>query len=188
VSAIGAGALAGSDAPLADVVAAKLGERWRDVLAVIALFSTANTMLLMLVAASRMTYGMADTGALPRRIGLVHPRTRTPVRTIAGGLVVAVAFAASGDLGLVASASNFAAFAGFGAIHLALIALRLREPDLDRPFRIPWAVRGVPVVSVIALLAVAGLIANLELDALALGAGLLALGVVLALVFGRVRR
>src|SRR3970040_2679654 len=66
VSVLGWEALSGSEAPLAAVGAEVLGDRARDFVAVVALFSTANTILLLLVAASRLIYGMASTAALPR--------------------------------------------------------------------------------------------------------------------------
>ena len=50
ISVLDASALAASDAPLADVARDELGDRASDVVAIIALFSTANTMLLLLVA------------------------------------------------------------------------------------------------------------------------------------------
>jgi APA family basic amino acid/polyamine antiporter len=148
-----------------------------DGLAVVALFSTANTMLLMLVAASRLVYGMASAEALPRFLAWVHPRQHTPVRAIVLGLVVAVGFALSGDLGLVAGASNFAAFVGFGAVHGALIVLRFRRPDLHRPFRVPGAVRGVSLLSVAGLAIVALLMASLSREALIIGGTLFVLGI-----------
>jgi hypothetical protein len=48
------------------------------VLSVVALFATANTVLLLLVAGTRMLYGMAHSGALPAILACVHPATRTP--------------------------------------------------------------------------------------------------------------
>ena len=102
---------------------------------------------------------------------------RLPARAILASLVVAVGFAVSGDLGLVASASNFAAFIGFAAVHASIIVLRRRMPGLPRPFRIPGSVRGVPVVSVVAVVVVLFLLANLEWEALAIGGGLLVTGV-----------
>ncbi|MGK2966076.1 MAG: APC family permease, partial [Tepidiformaceae bacterium] len=142
VSAIGAPALAASDAPLADVAAIAIGGRARDVVAVIALFSTANTVLLMLMAASRMIYGMSsgEDAALPRFMAWVHPVVHTPARAILVCLVVALGFTFSGDLRFVAGASNFAVFVAFIGVNLALIVLRYRAAGAARPFRVPGSI------------------------------------------------
>jgi amino acid transporter len=48
------------------------------VFTLIAVFAVANTGLVNYVTASRMIYGMAEQNLLPRSLGMVHPRTRTP--------------------------------------------------------------------------------------------------------------
>jgi APA family basic amino acid/polyamine antiporter len=178
LSVLGAGVLAASDAPLADVADEVLGSRARDVVAIIALFSTANTMLLLLVAASRMIYGMARTAALPRFLAFVYPRRQTPVRAIAISMVLASAFAVTGELSFVAGATNFAVYVAFAAACVSLLVLRYKQPGTERPFRVPLTVGRLPLLPLAGLALVALLIANLELDVLALGAGLFLSGIV----------
>ena len=153
-------------------------DRASDVVAVIALFSTANTMLLMLVAASRMIYGMAASDALPRFLAWVHPDRRTPMRAITLCLALASAFALTGELAFVAGASNFAIFVAFGAVCVSLAVLRYKQPDLPRPFRLPLTLGRMPLLPVLGLLLVALQMANLSPDVLALGAALFVSGIV----------
>jgi len=176
VSVLGWEALGASDAPLAAVAAEVLGDRASDFVAAVALFSTANTVLLLLVAASRLIYGMARSAALPRFLAWVHPSVQTPARAIVLSLVVSAGFALSGDIGLVAGATNFAVFIGFAAVNLSLIVLRFTMPDVPRPFRVPLNVGRLPLLPVIALASVAFLTANLERDALLIGFGLFVSG------------
>jgi len=178
VSVLGWEALSLSDAPLAAVAAEVLGNRASDFVAVVALFSTGNTLLLLLVAASRLTYGMASTTALPRFLAWVHPGRRTPARAIVLSLVVAIGFAASGDIGFIAGATNFAVFVGFAAVNVSLIVLRYTMPDAPRAFRVPLSVGRLPVIPVFSLVAVAFMMANLEPDVLLVGALLFLSGVV----------
>jgi APA family basic amino acid/polyamine antiporter len=178
VSVLGAPALAASDAPLADVAQEVLGNRASDVVALIALFSTANTMLLLLVAASRMIYGMASTDALPRFLAWVEPHRRTPVRAIALSLGLAIAFALTGELTFAAGASNFALFVGFVAVCVSLTVLRYQQPDRARPFRLPLTWGRLPLLPVVGVLLVVLQMANLSSDVLALGAGLFVSGIV----------
>jgi len=177
VSVLGWEALSDSEAPLAAVGAEVLGDRASDVVAVVALFSTANTILLLLVAASRLIYGMASTAALPRFLAWVHPSKRTPARAIALSLVVSAGFALSGDIGLVAGATNFAVFIGFAAVNVSLIVLRYTRPDVPRPFRVPLNVGRLPLLPIVALASIAFMTANLERNALLIGAGLFLSGV-----------
>jgi APA family basic amino acid/polyamine antiporter len=178
VSVLGWQRLSASDSPLADVVAESLGGRASDLLALIALFSTANTVLLMLVAGSRLIYGMASTAALPRFLAWVHPSVHTPARAIALSLVVSLGFILLEDISLVASATNFAVFVGFAAACLSVLILRRRSPGLARPYRAPLNPFGVPLMPLIGLALVAYLMANLETDALLLGSGLFVSGIV----------
>lgn len=182
ISAVGAEALASSDAPLALVASRVVGESSGDFIAVVALFSTANTVLLLLMASSRMVYGMAsgDRAALPRFMAWVHPVVHTPARAIMACLVVALGFTLSGDLRFVAGASNFAVFVAFSGVNLSLILLRYRQPGLERPFRVPWNIRGFPLLPGLALVGVASLLVSLDADALIAGAILFAFGVLAA--------
>ncbi len=157
-----------------------LGGRASDFVAIVALFSTGNTLLLLLVAASRLTYGMAQSTALPRFLAWIHPGTRTPARAIVLSLIVALGFTASGDIGFIAGATNFAVFIGFAAVSLSLIVLRYTMPDAPRAFKIPFSIGRLPILPVLSLFAVAFLMANLEPDVLLVG-GLLFLSGVIAM-------
>ena len=178
VSVLGWEALSDADAPLAAVASEVLGGRTSDFVAVIALFSTANTVLLLLVAASRLIYGMASTGSLPRFLAWVHPGFQTPVRAIVLSLIVSGGFALSGDIRLVAGATNFAVFIGFAAVNVSLIVLRFTQPDTPRPFRLPLNIGRMPLLPVVALAATGFMMVNLEHDALFIGLGLFLTGVV----------
>lgn len=178
VSVLGYERLGASDAPLAAVAEEVLGGSAFDLVAVIALFSTANTVLLVLIAASRLIYGMASTDALPRFLAWVHPGVQTPARAILLCLVISVGFALSGDLGLVAGATNFAVFIGFAAVNLSLIVLRFTQPEVLRPFRVPLNIGRFPVLPVVSLVLVVFMMANLERDALLVGGVLFVTGII----------
>lgn len=177
VSVIGADALAGSSRPLADVMAHVLGGRAEGVVAFIALVTTTNTSLLALTAASRLTYGMADTGALPRRLSTLT-RSDAPGAAIVVAAVGAIVFASAGDLTLIASVTNFAVYVVFLAVNATVIVLRRTEPDLVRPFRTPGTVRGVPVLPIAGSVAALAMVPQLEAGSLLLGVGLLVAGLV----------
>jgi APA family basic amino acid/polyamine antiporter len=184
VSVIGPDQLGSSTRPLADVMAHVLGGRAESVIAVIALISTTNTSLLALTAGSRLLYGMADTGALPRRLAAVSRRSRVPAAAIVVTAAGAVAFALVGDLTLIASVTDFAVYVVFLAVNATVIALRFTAPAQARPFRVPGAVGRVPVTPVLGFVAAAAMLPQLAGSAVLLGLGLLAAG---ALAFGVLR-
>lgn len=180
-------ALGASDSPLADVAAAGVdGEVISTSMAVIALFSTANTVLILLLSASRLLYGMAEDGALPRELARVHKTRRTPV--VATLLVAAVAAGIAigfEDIAAVASLTNFAIFVTFLLINAAVVVLRFKEPDADRPFRAPLSIGRVPLIPILGILSVLIMMSRSSLETLGQGCALIGAGVVFWLVTGR---
>lgn len=184
VSVIDHGTLGASDRPLALVIDHEWGGRGSDVLAVIALAATANTTLLVITAASRLLYAMARSGALPLPLAKVGRRGHAPYVGALLAFLVAAAFAARGDIGIVAAVTNFSVYCTFFSVNLSVIALRFRLPNAARPFASPWAIARVPVLAVLGLAAVASMVGFLKPSALVLGFGALVVG---AAVFATLR-
>ena len=176
VSVLGAGALAASPRPLADVMAHVLGSRGATVVAAIALVSTTNTTLLALTAASRVLYGMAKAGAMPRRLAAVHARRGTPGRAILAVALVAAAFAGLGEFAVIAAVTDFAVYVVFLAVNATVIVLRRTRPEIPRPFAIAGSVGGIPVLPILGFGSVALMLTQLPSTAIALGTALCAGG------------
>jgi len=172
--------LAASESPLTVAVAGESPLAAR-LLGAIALFATANTGLISLIAASRMLYGMAGAGDAPPGLGRLHPRRQTPwaAALVVGGL--AIALLPLGGVAAIASVSSFGALVAFLAVNGAVVVLRRRTPDARRPFRVPGAVRGVPVIPVVGGLLALLLATQLGARSIAVGVVVLAAGVVLHL-------
>jgi APA family basic amino acid/polyamine antiporter len=178
VSVLGADALAASPRPLADVMAHVLGDRGAAVVAAIAVMTTTNTTLLAVTAGSRVMYGMAKAGAMPRSFARVHPHRGTPLRAIVAVALVAATFGVFGDFAVVAAMTDFAVYIVFLAVNGTVIILRRTRPELPRPFAVPGTIGGVPVLSVLGLGSVAIMMTQLELLPIGLGAALCATGLV----------
>jgi amino acid transporter len=176
VSVLGADALAASPRPLADVMAHVLGDRGAIVVAAIAVMTTTNTTLLALTAASRVLYGMAKAGAMPRALASVHPGRGTPVRAIISVVAVAAVFAALGDFAVIAAVTDFAVYVVFVAVNGTVIILRRTRPNLPRPFAVAGSIRGVPLLPILGLVSVALMMTQLEPLAIGLGLALCATG------------
>ena len=173
--------LAQSESPLAEaakgrspVAASALGG--------IALFATANTALITLLAASRMLYGMAREGDLPPALGAVWRRKTPWVATLAVA-ALAVAALPLGGIAALAGVASFAALLGFAAVNRALIVLRRREPTRERPCRVPLSVGGIPVLPALGIAITLLLATQFKLPVYLAGAVAIALSA--AAVFAR---
>ncbi|MCB9706862.1 MAG: amino acid permease [Myxococcales bacterium] len=185
VSAMDWRALAASSAPLADVAAAALGSGAFALLAIIALFSTANTILLCLVAGSRTLYGMADRAPWLRIFGRVHRRTQTPTWAIVAIGLMTAPFVLVRDLALIVEYGNFGIFVLYMLVNAALVDLRFRLPEAPRRFRVPGSVGRVPVLPVLGILTCLALLLSLRLEVLIGGALYTLVGAIIALAATR---
>ncbi|MDD1665026.1 MAG: amino acid permease [Methanomicrobiales archaeon] len=182
VSVAGWGALAASEAPFATVADRALGGGASLLISAIALFATANTVLLMLLASSRISYGMAEAGHLPGLFGYVHKTRGTPVwATFAVG-AGACLFTLAGDIGFAAELTNFTLFLTFSVINASVILLRIRRPGMNRAFKVPGSIAGVPLLPAAGVVASVALLTRLDFAVLGLGAVLVTLGSGYALV------
>jgi APA family basic amino acid/polyamine antiporter len=182
VSVVSWEVLAVSEAPFAEVAAEALGSDAFVVISAIALFATANTVLLMLLAASRIAYGMAESSSMPAIFAKVHQKRRTPWVAILVVMLLSMVFVFSGDIAFVASANDFILFATFIVINASLIALRYKDPDRPRPFRVPISLGRLPIPPVLGILTCLFLIVHLEPGPILVGFGLALVGGALALV------
>ena len=121
----------------------------------IALFATANTILVLLIVSSRMMYGIAREGSLPAIFGRLHKTNQTPIAAILFTCVMAIVFALKGDLGEVAKLTNIGVFVAFAATNFSLIAHRYKHRHVteidDSVFRCPINYKWFPVMPFIGL-------------------------------------
>ncbi|HEX4746990.1 MAG TPA: universal stress protein [Gaiellaceae bacterium] len=120
---------------------------------------------------TRLTYSLAEHGSLPREFARLERRAVVSSEAIALaaalaiGLIILTEVAAGGDPAFLASLYSFGVLIAFTAAQLAVLRLRVREPELGRPFlmrpnvslggyRLPVAALvGAPITAVIWVLA-----------------------------------
>lgn len=134
--------LGGSASPLALVARTGAGLMTETVVGAIALASTGNTVLILLVSTSRLLYGVSKSEyrSFPTVFSRVHPWRRTPHFAVAlvGGTTVP--FVLVGDLGQVAAVANAALLVVFVVVNGALLKLRFDEPESREGFTAPLTV------------------------------------------------
>lgn len=180
VSVVPPAQLAEYGSPLAEIAETWLGQKSFLLLSLIALLSTFNTVLVMLLSASRLVYGIADENALPAIFCTVSARTRTPWVATSAVTAGAILFLLLGDVEVVANLTNFTVFAVFIAVNASLIYFRFNKPTREG-FRVPGSLGRVPIIPVLGILASVFMIANLSLEVLLLGGGLIAVGLLVQL-------
>ena len=110
----------------------------------------------------RLAYSLGEHGQLPRAFGRLHRRTLVAPASvfaasgIAIGLIVGTSFS-SHEVTFLASLFSFGVLLAFTAAQLAVIKLRVTQPELRRPFRVPLGIRvrgaTIPLPSVVGALA-----------------------------------
>ena len=168
--------LSQSKAPLLDIV--RLGAPFIPPLlfSLIALVAVANTGLLNSIMASRLLYGMANHGLLPRCLGRVHPRTRTPHLAVATVLGVGLTLVFSGSLQRLASTTSFVLLVVFIIVNASLLRIKLRNEAAPDAYSVPIA---VPVLSAAACLL---LLSFVEFSAAQWAVGIIVAGIIIAMI------
>jgi APA family basic amino acid/polyamine antiporter len=122
-----------------------VGMKWATVLITIAAVAgLISVMLVMMLGQTRIFLGMAKDGLLPFNIfGKIHETFKTPFRsTILVGLVISIV-ASLTPIDKVSEMCSMGTLLAFAMIALAVLILRIKQPDLERPFKVPF----LPVVS-----------------------------------------
>jgi len=101
----------------------------------------------LVMSYSRLPLAMAQDGMLPGAFGKLHPRTRAPWVAI---VVCAIGWALCLGLGFERLVTlDILLYGGSLSLEfIALVALRIREPELRRPFRVPGGMLGAVAVGI----------------------------------------
>jgi len=107
-------------------------------LGTLTLLAAANSAMLGL---SRLAYSLSTNRQIPSGLGRLHPQRSTPYVLIIVAGMIAAGLVVSENLDFLIGIYAFGAMLAFTIAHLSICRLRYREPDRDRPFRVPWSVR-----------------------------------------------
>ncbi len=155
--------IAASPDPLSAVTTAALGPVGGLIMSLIALFATANTVLIMLIVTSRMMYGMARDKALPKSLCKVSEKHRTPIISVFLTMILTMVFTLFTDISIVANATVFGVLINFLIVNICVIVLRKKNPDDKRPFKLRPNIGWVPVVALIGAIVCIGLLFTFDL-------------------------
>ena len=103
-----------------------------------AVVSMTAVLLVFQYGQPRIFFAMARDGLMPKWAAKLHPKYRTPhVTTIVTGVFVAVG-ALMAEENTIYDLTNIGTLAAFALVCVGVLVLRIREPNRERPFRVPF--------------------------------------------------
>lgn len=137
----------------------QIGINWGSALVSVgAMCGITSVLLVMMFGQTRIFFAMSRDGLLPKALGDVSEKTKTPVLCTALVGIAAAVIAGFLPIGIVSEMTNIGTLAAFIIVSLGVIALRRKRPDLKRPFKCP----GAPFTPLISAVACAYLIYQLQ--------------------------
>ncbi len=136
----------------AALIAEKINPWLRFFISFVALFSTGNTILLILISSSRMFYGLASRGVFPRFLAKIDKKTSTPFYAVFLSGIVSTLLLMVGDIRTVAEVTNVWIFICYFFVNLSAVLL-YKEAKEKAWFKVPLAVRNIPIPSVLGMIA-----------------------------------
>lgn len=131
----------------ADVAARMLGNAGGVLVSVIILVSIIGTLNGCFLTSPRIYFAQAQDGLFFRKFASVHPRYQTPGFAIAAQGLWAAVLLLSGSYESLVDYAMFALWLSYGAMVAGVILLRIKRPELPRPYRM-W---GYPVTAILFL-------------------------------------
>jgi APA family basic amino acid/polyamine antiporter len=135
-----------------DVVALATGASaatWMTIVMMICALGTLNSSIL---TNARVDYAMARDGIFFRIVRGVHPRYRTPANALVFQGILASLLALTGTFQDLYSLYVFLVWIFYAAQTAGVIVLRIKEPNMPRPYR-TWGYPAVPVIFIFGALA-----------------------------------
>ncbi len=146
-----------------------------------AIMGLSSVMLVLVYGQTRVFYTMSRDGLLPQAFCKVHPRFHTPhINTIMVGIIVAFA-AAMTPIGVLGDLVSLGTLLAFMVVCIAVLYLRKAQPDLHRPFKVPFS----PVVPILGILACGYLVAQMPIEIFIKLKWFFLAGIIIYLVYGQ---
>ena len=140
--------MAASPMVAADASAKVLGKAGAGIIALMIVISALGATNINLLANARIVFAMGQDGAFFRWSGKVHPRFKTPGNAVVIMATLSILFVISGTFDVLADMFVFMSWVFYLLNVIGFFILRMRMPDLERPYRVdgyPW----IPLIFVL---------------------------------------
>jgi basic amino acid/polyamine antiporter, APA family len=106
-----------------------------------------------MLGASRLAYFMGQRGQLPGVFSNLSKKARVPMNAILIFSAIAIVLVGTGKVEFLVDLYAFGAVLAYTLAHASIIALRIKEPELPRPFKIPLNIKikgkEIPVTAIL---------------------------------------
>lgn len=141
---------AASDSPLPLALAQLYGKNHilYGLVTSVGLFGLVASFHGIILVAGRSTFEFGRVGYAPKMLGKIHPKYRTPANALLVNTLIGIIALFTGKTGEIITIACFGALTLYIISMISLLVLRKKEPNLDRPFKVPF----YPFTPIIALL------------------------------------
>jgi len=147
--------------------------------AILAGFS--SVILVMLMGQSRIFYSMSHDGLIPKAFGALHPKYKTPYKANWMLLIFVGLFAAFVPGHVAGDLTSFGTLFAFVLVSIGIWILRVKSPEIKRPFRAPFS----PVVPILGAVVCLGMIVALDIQTLKVAFLWMVVGIIVYFAYGR---
>lgn len=176
-------ATAGKEASVAYAIQTYMhGYSWLATAVTVAILAGfSSVILVMLMGQSRVFYNMSTDGLIPKAFGELHPKFKTPYKANMILFVMVGLFAAFVPGSVAGDLTSFGTLFAFVLVCAGVWIMRVKAPNLERPFRTPIA----PVVSILGVLICTAMIIALDVETLKVAGYWMAAGLVIYFLYGK---
>jgi APA family basic amino acid/polyamine antiporter len=151
--------------------------------AILAGFS--SVILVLLMGQSRIFFTMSGDGLIPKTFSELHPQYKTPYKANWILFVFVGLFAAFVPGHVAGDLTSFGTLFAFVLVSLGIWILRIKSPNIERPFKSPLSSPMAPIVPILGALVCGGMIVALDVQTLKVAFGWMAVGLVVYFLYGR---
>lgn len=128
-----------ADKPLLLALGIAMGtDSWLyNLLILVGIFGLVASFHGIILAAGRATFEFGRVGYIPKALGKVHPKFKTPANALIVNTVIGLIALLTGKTGEIITIACFGALTLYIISMIAFFALRKNEPDMERPFKVP---------------------------------------------------
>jgi len=154
-----------SETPIQDAAKYFMGPIGEFLVSISGIIASLSTINGSMAGGTRITFALSRENLLPSIFKKVHPRYRSPYTALALTTLLAIVFVLTRSVDFIVYTNALGYIVTSIVVSLALLRLRKKEPQLYRPFKVPFC----PYVPIIAIGMSAFMLIMLSVESLILG-------------------